>query len=164
MRLIRSRAEDWKIDPKRVGMLGFSAGGEVVSFVACTPGKGDPDAKDPIDRQDGRPNFQILVYPGPLGIPDVIPSDAPPAFLIVANDDRGAARNVVDLLNKYRAAGAQVEAHIFARGGHAFNIGYRSGLATLKNWPQRLADWMSDNYILDPSQRAKDIQRRSDGR
>ncbi|HEV8059085.1 MAG TPA: hypothetical protein VGP68_04405, partial [Gemmataceae bacterium] len=52
-----------------------------------------------------------------------------------------------------------VEAHIYARGGHAFNMGNRSKLATLKNWPQRMTDWLGDNYILDPSQRTRDEER-----
>jgi acetyl esterase/lipase len=159
MRLIRSRAKEWHIDPKRVGMLGFSAGGEVVSMVAYESGKGDPAATDPIDRLDGKPDFQMLVYPGPLGVPDVIPKDAPPAFLLVANDDRGAARVVASLLQKYRTAGAPVEAHIYARGGHAFNMGNRSKLATLKSWPQRMTDWLNDNYFFDPEQRLRDEQK-----
>ena len=87
----RCRASEWGIDPGRVGIVGFSAGGEVASMVAYTPGQGDPNAADPIDRLSSRPNFQVLIYPGPLGIPDVIPKDAPPAFLLVANDDRGAS-------------------------------------------------------------------------
>jgi acetyl esterase/lipase len=157
--LIRSRAKEWNIDPNRVGILGFSAGGEVVSMVAYGSGNGDPNAADPIDRLNGKPNFQMLVYPGPLGVPDVIPADAPPAFLLVANDDKGAARVVASILQKYRAAGAPVEAHIYARGGHAFNMGNRSKLATLKNWPQRMTDWLGDNYILDPTQRARDEER-----
>jgi len=150
LRLVRSRAEEFKIDPKRVGMLGFSAGGEVVSMVAYGPGEGDPNAADPIDRLNGKPDFQMLVYPGPLGIPETIPADAPPAFLLVANDDRGAARVIASLFQKYRDARRPVEAHVFARGGHAFNMGYRSELATLKSWPQRMADWMADNEILSP--------------
>ena len=144
-------------------MLGFSAGGEVVSIVAYDSGNGDPNAADPVDRLNGKPNFQMLVYPGPLGVPETIPKDAPPAFLLVANDDRGAARVVASILQKYRTAGAPVEAHIYARGGHAFNMGYRSKLATLKSWPQRMADWLSDNYILDPEQRARDEQRQKAG-
>ena len=151
MRLVRSRAAEWNIDPNRVGIMGFSAGGEVVSMVTYNPGAGDPNAADPIDRLNSRPDFQIMIYPGPLGIPDVIPKDAPPAFLVVANDDRGAVRTISTLFQKYRAAGAPVEAHIFARGGHAFNMGKRSKLETLKNWPQRLADWMADNDFLKPS-------------
>ncbi len=150
IRLVRSRAKEWGIDPNRLGMLGFSAGGEVVSLVAYGSGDGDPNAADPVDRLNGKPNFQMLVYPGPLGIPDVIPSDAPPAFLLVANDDVGAARVIFNLLQKYREAKRPVEAHIFAKGGHAFNMGYRSQLATLKGWPQRLADWLADNDFLKP--------------
>ncbi|CAN5229703.1 alpha/beta hydrolase [soil metagenome] len=163
LRLIRSRASEWRIDPNRVGMLGFSAGGEVVSVVAYESGKGDPAATDPIDRLGGKPDFQMLVYPGPLGVPDVLPKDAPPAFLLVANDDRGAARVVASILQKYRTAGASVEAHIYARGGHAFNMGNRSKLATLKSWPQRMTDWLSDNYILDPEQRIRDEQKAKPG-
>jgi acetyl esterase/lipase len=160
MRLVRSRAEEWNIDPKRVGIMGFSAGGEVVSMVAYAPGEGDPNAADPIDRLSSRPDFEIMIYPGPLGIPDVIPKTAPPAFLLVANDDRGAARTIASLFQKYRDAGVPVEAHIYARGGHAFNMGKRSKLETLKKWPDRLEDWMTDNGILDPSKAAKDPQGR----
>jgi acetyl esterase/lipase len=156
LRLVRSRAREWNIDPNRVGIMGFSAGGEVVSLVAYSPGEGDPSAGDPIDRLSSWPNFQIMVYPGPIGIPETIPKDAPPAFLVVANDDRGAAGTVARLFQKYRDAGAPVEAHILARGGHAFNMGYRSKLETLKHWPERLAEWMADNNILDPSKPPKE--------
>jgi acetyl esterase/lipase len=156
MRLVRSRAGEWGIDPKRVGIMGFSAGGEVASMVAYSPGEDDPDADDPIDRLGSRPDFQVLIYPGPLGIPDKVPQDAPPAFLLVANDDRGASRVVASLFQKYRDARAPVELHVFARGGHAFNMGNRSKLETLKHWPQRLAEWMSDNAIINPSKPGKD--------
>jgi acetyl esterase/lipase len=150
MRLVRRRAAEWGIDPKRVGIMGFSAGGEVASMVAYSPGAGEPNATDPIDRLNSRPDFQIMIYPGPLGIPEVIPKDAPPTFLLVANDDRGASRVIASLFQKYRQAGAPVEAHIFGRGGHAFNMGNRSKLETLKKWPERLADWMADSGILSP--------------
>jgi acetyl esterase/lipase len=156
MRLVRSRAEEWGIDPKRVGIMGFSAGGEVASMVAYSPGEGVPDAADPIDRLSSRPDFQILIYPGPLGIPEKVPQDSPPAFLLVANDDRGASRVVASLFQKYRDGRAPVEVHVYARGGHAFNMGNRSKLETLRNWPQRLAEWMADNAILDPSKSGRD--------
>jgi acetyl esterase/lipase len=148
MRLVRSRANEWGLDPKRIGIMGFSAGGEVVSMVAYNPGEGDPAATDPIDRMNARPDFQILIYPGPLGIPQTIPKNSPPAFLLVANDDRGAARVIATLFQKFRDAGVPVETHVYARGGHAFNMGNRSKLETLKKWPQRLSDWMVDNGIL----------------
>ncbi len=151
MRLVRSRAAEWGLDAKRVGIMGFSAGGEVVSLVAYAPGEGDPNAADPVDRLSSRPDFQIMIYPGPIGIPDEIPAGAPPAFLAVANDDKGASGSIVTLIPKLRAAKVPMEAHIFAHGGHGFNMGNRSKLATLKGWPQRLIDWMGDNNILDPA-------------
>jgi acetyl esterase/lipase len=158
MRLVRNHASEWKIDPTRLGVLGFSAGGEVVSVIAYESGEGDPDAPDPIDRLNAHPDFQMLVYPGPLGVPDTIPATAPPAFLIVANDD-GAANVVANIFQKYRAAKRPVEMHVLGRGGHGFNMGNRSKLASVKTWPHRMADWMGDNYILDPSQRAEDERR-----
>jgi|HubBroStandDraft_2_1064218.scaffolds.fasta_scaffold185228_1 acetyl esterase/lipase len=148
MRLVRSKAAEWNIDTERVGTLGFSAGGETAALVAYTSGAGDPNAPDPIDRLNGRPNFQLLVYPGPLGIPAVIPADAPPAFLIVADNDQGASPVILSLLDKYRAAKAPVEAHILSGGNHGFNMGYRSNLKAVRNWPHLMADWMDDMGLL----------------
>jgi acetyl esterase/lipase len=149
MRLVRSRAAEWNIDTARIGTLGFSAGGETAALLAYNPGMGDPAAPDPIDRLNGRPNFQLLVYPGPLGIPASVPKDSPPAFLVVADNDQGASPVILSLLEKYRAAGAPVEAHILSGGNHGFNMGYRSNLKVVKNWPQRMADWLWDMHFLE---------------
>jgi hypothetical protein len=73
--------------------------------------------------------------------------------MICANDDRGHIEPVVDLLLKYRAAHRPVEAHIYSHGGHAFNMGNRSELASIKGWPDRMADWLIDNSWLDPKHR-----------
>ncbi len=145
IRLVRHRAKEWGIDPGKVGVMGFSAGGEVAAFVAYGSGAGDPSAKDPIDRESGKPDFQILVYPGPLGVPDSIQADAPPAFMVAAIDDACCSGPVISLLNKYHAAQVPAEVHIYGKGGHAFNMGYRSSLLTLRNWPQRLTEWLFDN-------------------
>ena len=148
VRLVRSRAEEFKIDPDRIGILGFSAGGAVVMMVAFDKGDGDPKAADPIDRVNGRPNFQMMVYPGG-NPPKKIPSDAPPAFLLCANDDEyGCDKVTIDLLEKFREAKVPVEAVLFARGKHAFNMGDRSSFVAVRNWPQRMADWMSDSGFL----------------
>lgn len=150
MRLVRSRAAAWNIDPHRVGMLGFSAGGAVVSLVADTPGDGNPNAPDPIDRLNGRPDFQMLVYPGGPQ-PNDIPKGSPQAFLLVANDDEwGCDKITLQLYEKLRAADVPVEAIFLAQGRHAFNMGNRSNLLTVKTWPQRMADWMSDRGLLTP--------------
>jgi acetyl esterase/lipase len=148
MRLVRSHAKEWNIDSSRLGMMGFSAGGEVVDMIAYADGTGDPLAPDPIDRLNGKPNFQLLIYPGPAFIPDTIPSNAPIAFLMVANDDPCCSVPVLSLLQKYRAAKVSVEAHIVSQGSHGFNMGYRSNLSAVKNWPQRMADWLGDNNLL----------------
>ncbi len=161
--LVRHRAEEWGLDPTRIGIMGFSAGGEVVSMVSY----GEPaehQTPDAIDATNSRPNFQILIYPGPLGIPEEIASDAPPAFLLVANDDFGASRSIVGLIPKLRAAGVPMEVHIYARGGHAFNMGNRSQLVTLKTWPQRVHDWMNDNFILSTEGREEYQQQLEESR
>ena len=151
MRVVRSHAQEWGLDPKRIGIMGFSAGGEVASLVACSPTDGDANATDPVDRLSARADFQIMVDPGPLGIPEVVPPTAPPSIWLAANDDQQPARIIAGMLPKYRAAKVPIEAHLFSHGGHAFNMGTRSKLATIKNWPQRVADWLADNNILDPA-------------
>ena len=150
MRLVRSHAKEWGIDPQRIGIMGFSAGGEVASLVSYDPGAGDASAADPVDRLSARPDFQIMIYPGPLGIPDLIPTNSPPAFWLAANDDRQPARSITEVIPKYREAKVPIEIHLFAKGGHAFNMGTRSKLATLKGWPNRLTDWLTDN-VLPPA-------------
>lgn len=151
MRLVRSRAAQWNVDPNRIGILGFSAGGELVSMLAYNHDKPDPRAPDPIDRQSSRPNFELLIYPGPLGMPDVIPADAPPAFVLAADDDRGPSNTLLALVDRYRQANVPIEFHLYAHGSHAFNLGDRSKLVTIHSWPQRMADWLEDNVINPPA-------------
>ena len=148
LRVVRSRAEEWSIDPARVGMLGFSAGGEVVALVSYAASPGYADARDPVERQSGRPDFQMLVYPGPLFVPDTVPADAPPLFAVAANDDECCSLPIVKLLSGYRAAQRPVEVHLYAQGDHAFNMGYRTALRTIRGWPERMLDWMTDQGLL----------------
>jgi len=156
MRLVRSRAKEWNIDPERIGLMGFSAGGEVVSMVAFGNTDGEAHAADAVDRISSRPNFLIMIYPGPLGIPDVVPPTAPPAFLLAADDDQCCSPPVVKLLQRYREARIPVEAHIYTQGSHGFNMGNRSKLFSIKGWPQRLADWLADNHFLDKTPQVAD--------
>ena len=148
MRLARSMATGLQIDTARIGMMGFSAGGEMVSWTAYQENKGNPVDSDPVETYSAKPSFQVLIYPGPLGIPDTVPVTAPPAFLLAANDDVCCAGPIVQLLNKYRVAKVPVEVHLYAQGDHAFNMGLRTKLTSIKNWPQRLADWLADNGWL----------------
>jgi acetyl esterase/lipase len=148
VRLVRSIAAEYKLDADKIGMMGFSAGGEVVSSIVYTSGAGQASANDPVDRLDGRPDFQILVYPGPLGIPEKVPADAPPAFVIAANDDPCCAMSTLNVLVRYREANRPVEGHLYTKGDHAFNMGKHSPLKSINGWPQRLADWLHDNGYL----------------
>lgn len=148
MRIVRFNAKKWNIDANKIGMLGFSAGGEVVSMVTYNKDSANEKAKDAKDNIDSSPDFQILVYPGPLGVPDEFPKEVPPAFLVVANDDECCSEPIMKILKGYRKVGKSVEAHIYAKGGHAFNMGYRTKLKTLSSWPNRLEDWLNDSGYL----------------
>jgi acetyl esterase/lipase len=149
MRLVRSRATEWNLDTNRIGAVGFSAGGEVLAELVYHPAAGDSSAADPVERMNCRTDFQISIYPGPLGVPtNSIPGDAPPAFFVVANDDDSHVGPVVAQLDLYRRAKRPVEVHLYAHGGHGFKLGAGSKLASIKAWPQRMADWLEDNGFL----------------
>jgi acetyl esterase/lipase len=151
MRTVRARAAEWQINPARIGVMGWSAGGEVAALVAYPPVAGDPKSKDPVERVSARPDFEILIYPGPAGIPDVIPADAPPLFLLGAADDEYVSDVLFDLPHKYHAAHASIETHIYTQGKHAFNMGQRSDYVAVRNWPQRLAEWLEDRGLTRPA-------------
>jgi len=148
VRLVRSKATGFGIKPEKVGMLGFSAGGEIVSITSYRPGTGDPKATDPVNRLDGRPAFQMLVYPGPLGIPSRLPAGSPPAFMVIAADDPHTSV-VINLMNLFRESDIDYEAHVYARGGHGFGV-KKSGRQSLEHWPDRMIDWLQDEVVADP--------------
>jgi len=156
MRVARHHAAEWGLDTNRIGVAGFSAGGEVASLIAYSPTEGDASATDFIDRESARADFEISIYPGPLGAPKVLPTNAPPVFFLSAGlDDWNHARVIADLIPQYAEAKIPFEVHLYAHGGHAFNMGRRSKLQSIKDWPDRLTDWMADNWILDPDKPPK---------
>jgi len=150
VRLVRAKAAEFGIKPEKVGMLGFSAGGEVVSITSYRPGAGNPQAADPVDRLDGRPAFQMLVYPGPLGIPSRLPDGSPPAFMVIAADDPHTSV-VINLMHLFRESDIDYEAHVYARGGHGFGV-KKSGRKSLEHWPDRMIDWLQDEVVAEPRQ------------
>jgi len=147
LRYIRSRAQQWGLDSNRVGVMGFSAGGEVASFIAYEGDEGQVNATDRVERYSNKPDFQILIYPGPLGIPTTIPNNAPPAFLVAAIDDPCCSQSAITLLQAYKTANLSAEAHIYAKGGHAFNLGQRATDRSVRQWTDRLVDWLIDSGI-----------------
>lgn len=145
MRLVKSRAKEFKIDTARLGVMGFSAGGEVAGWVSYRFGENHLASHDEVDGIYARPAFQILIYPGPLCVPDSVPIDGPPTFLLAANGDECCSEPIIKLVQMHRKAKVPVEMHLYEKGAHAFNMGYRTPYVTLQNWPQRLVDWMVDN-------------------
>ena len=149
MRLVRSLAKDFNIDTARIGVMGFSAGGEVAGWVSYHFSDKNFTMPDAVDKLSARPAFQVLIYPGPLAVPDSVPAASPPSFLLAANDDECCSEPIVKLLEMHRKAKVPVEVHLYEQGNHAFNMGGRSSLNSIKTWSQRLADWLKDNGWLN---------------
>lgn len=148
MRLVRNMASNYAIDTARIGVMGFSAGGEVAGWVAYKFADKNFTNPDAVDGLTARPAFQVLIYPGPLAVPDSVTANAPPTFLLAANDDACCSEPIIKLVQMHRKAKVQVELHLLAQGGHGFNMGNRSNLGSVKTWPQRLADWLGDTGWL----------------
>jgi len=145
---LRAHADDYDIDPAQIGVMGFSAGGELVNFITYAPLPGEAAALDPIERQPDHPDFTVQIYPGPIGVPKSHKGPLPPAFFLTAFDDKQPAKTVIDHYNLYQDNEASIELHVFSQGGHAFNMGTRSDLKTISDWPNRLKDWLTDQGYL----------------
>ena len=150
IRLIRSRAEEWRVNPARVGIMGFSAGGEVAALSATRFDAGQPDAADPVEHQRSRPDFDVLIYPGIRADTYTIPKDMPPTFLLSADNDRMASNALAALYPKLKAAGIPTEVHVYATGGHGFglNPNTKSPSPVSTTWQVRLGDWLKDIGML----------------
>jgi endo-1,4-beta-xylanase len=146
IRLIRSRAEEWHVNPAKVGILGFSAGGEVAVLAATKFDRGKPEANDAIEHQSSRPDFQVLIYPGVQPANIVVTKDTPPAFMLCANNDAGPSNAIPALAQAFKKVGVPVEIHIYNSGGHGFGI--RPRPLPISSWPLRLQEWMTDSAIL----------------
>ena len=140
VRWVRANAAQYGVDPGRIGVMGFSAGGELVSLVADNPA---PPA-DALETGSARPDFQVLIYPGPLGVPAKAAATAPPAFIVAGSVDKCCAPPAIGLYQQLAAAGVSAELHLYADTDHAFNMGQRSERVSVMRWPDRLADWLSD--------------------
>ncbi len=147
MRLIRSRAQEWNIDPARLGAIGFSAGGELVNLVCARFDEGKADASDPIERQNCRPNFQALIYPGRSG--DIQPTNGfPPVFLACSSTDRkDISEGLAEVYLRFKRAGVPAELHIYSTGGHGFGL-RASNKKPAGAWASRLAEWLDDSGYL----------------
>lgn len=142
MRLVRSRASEWRVDPTRLGVMGFSAGGELAARTSMATVAGDPAAADPLERQGTKPAFQALVYPGRSHV--IVPTaDSPPAFLVWGTGDRpDIAEGMAIVYLLFKRAGVPVEMHVYSDAGHGFGL-RASSQAPSSHWLERLREWLS---------------------
>jgi acetyl esterase/lipase len=175
LRYTRAHAKEWGLDPHKVGILGFSAGGHLASTAATHFDDGKPDAADPIERQGCRPDFAILVYPvitlkGPyahlgsrnnllgnrakeekrieeLSNEKQVTKQTPPTFLVHTDEDKGVpAENSVLFYLALRKAGVPAELHVFEKGRHGLGLGPKE--MPFSRWPQLCADWLRQRQII----------------
>ena len=175
MRIVRSQAEEWKLDPARIGVMGFSAGGHLASSVGTHADAGSKEATDPIEREGSRPDFMVLIYPvismdekithagslenllGEKPDPQFVElmsndrqvtDQTPPTFIAHASDDQAVP--VENALRFYRALidhKVPAELHIFAEGGHGF--GMRNKDKPVVEWPNLLANWLKSRQLAE---------------
>jgi acetyl esterase/lipase len=154
MSLVRSKASEWKIDPERIGMLGFSAGGHLTASLSTHYDKRAYKTFDDIDKVSCRPDFAVLIYPGGLleKGKDTLRSDirvtkeTPPMFFAHATNDPVSSENSVAMYLALRSAKVPTEMHLYATGGHGF--GLRKSDQPCSAWPQRCAEWMRSRGVL----------------
>lgn len=148
IRTVRARSKEWGIQSDRIGIMGFSAGGELAAFSAMKSDSGDANAADEIEKVSSRPDFQALIYPGTSGLFSA-EKGMPPLFIAAGYGDRpDIAEGMATLYLKYKKAGVPAELHIYSNAGHGF--GYREGTSTAAGaWPLRFREWLVDSKLLN---------------
>jgi len=175
MRILRARSEDFGLDPKRIGIMGFSAGGHLASTVGVAESGGDPDSSDLVERAGSRPDFMILCYPviafgeefthrgsqrnligeNPpeqlvklLSSEKQVDENTPPTFLFHTDADTAVpAENSVAFYLALRKAGVPAELHIYRNGGHG--LGLASGVDGTRDWPRACENWLRSLGIVE---------------
>jgi acetyl esterase/lipase len=158
MSLLRSRAEQWNIDPQQIGVLGFSAGGHVAARLALHPGEREYESIDAADEHDWAPAFAVLLYPAYLlneqqdGLDTQafhVKQSSPPMFVAYAQDDRIPSPGALYLAIALQQAGVSCELHQYAAGGHGY--GMRQADVPAITWPARLQEWLRQQGRLPES-------------
>jgi endo-1,4-beta-xylanase len=140
--------------PGSVGILGFSAGGEVALLAATRPAAGQPDAADGLDRAPARADFYALVYPGGLTRTDLeISAKTPPVFLIAGVQDRAnISEGLAEFYLRSKRAGASAELHLYAGAGHGFGV-RDTNRGPHAAWIERFVDWLAERKFLPAAPR-----------
>jgi acetyl esterase/lipase len=174
IRTVRARAGEWNVDPARIGVMGFSAGGHLASTLATHFDKGNANSADPIDRVSSRPDFAILCYPvitmtepfmhrgsrenllgkdadeklaRELSSEQQVTAETPPTFIFQTDADEPVpAENAVSFYLALRRAKVPAELHIYQNGKHG--VGLARDVPATSTWPDRLRDWMHIRGLL----------------
>ena len=154
--LTRQHAAEWRVDPHKVGVIGFSAGGHLAAAVSTRFANRSYPAVDAADKLSCRPDFAVLLYPGHLWTPDTeltlrsdirVPADTPPTFLLQAEDDPvDPVKHSLTYYVALQKAGVPVEMHLYAQGKHAFGL-HRPELP-IGRWPELVEQWLHSIGML----------------
>ena len=172
LRMVRSNAAIWNIDPGKIGIMGFSAGGHLASTLSTHYDAGDPSSSDPVEQVSCKPDFSVLVYPVISFTEDFqhsgsrinlvgkdadeelvkyysnelqVTEDTPPAILIHSDDDKGVpVENSIAYYKALRANKVSSELHIYPYGGHGYSLAIGQG--HLATWPDRVIEWIRYIY------------------
>jgi acetyl esterase/lipase len=149
--LVRFQAAQWHIDPRKIGVIGFSAGGHMVAAISTHFEQRLYPEVDAADRESCRPDFAVALYPGHLAVPEKdfalnpdirVTQRTPPTFLLQADDDPvDPIENSLVYGSALRKAGVPLEMHVYGKGGHAF--GLRPTESPITRWPQLLETWLA---------------------
>ena len=152
--LTRANAKAWKLDPERIGVLGFSAGGVTGALAALANGERAYDVTDAMDSASCRADFALLIYPGGLVSKETgallphlsVDAQAPPMFFAHAADDRVTCLSSTALFNALNLAGVAAELHVYASGGHGY--GLRRTEEPVTRWTDRAEEWLHGQGIV----------------
>lgn len=152
MSLVRGHAQAWNLDPHRIGILGFSAGGHLAAVASTNYDQRKYDVLDETDKVSCRPDFAILVYPGYLATGDHLAPEirvnahTPPCFFVHAGDDHIPAEGSVAMFLALRQAKVPAELHVYTAGGHGF--GLRATDKPASTWPKRCEEWLRATGVI----------------
>jgi acetyl esterase/lipase len=160
MGLARHRAREWGLDPARIGVLGFSAGGHLAAALSTNYRERRYPATDEADRVDCRPDFTVLIYPAYLTVKEQgdkvaaelpITTNTPPTFLAMTQDDPIRVETALFYALGLKQANVPFELHVYPSGGHGYGLRRTELLVT--TWPDRAADWMRSRGWLERKSR-----------
>ncbi|MBY0456900.1 MAG: SMP-30/gluconolactonase/LRE family protein [Gemmataceae bacterium] len=159
--LTRAKAKEWGVEPNKIGMLGFSAGGHLTAWTATNSDKRAYEAIDDADKASCRPDFAVLIYPGGMVdrtnkdalAPEIrVSKDTPPCFFALAYNDNGPLDGSLKMMAALKKAGVKSEMHVYSEGGHGF--GMRTGDKPHASWPKRCEEWMRAEGFLTSAKKA----------